>query len=114
MRYGKAKNGAKGSAVLPAKRPRLDNAPDNDIDGDGEEGDSLEEAIDDESIESDALLESANSLISFINSCRLPRDISKIEKKFEETIELRRKMVLKLDDYQQLFNLYLVFPNLVR
>lgn len=68
----------------------------------------------DEIVEDAAFVEMATDLISFFEKCKLPQHASKVKKKFEETIELRRKMMLSIDEYKPLLDLYLVLPDLVR
>lgn len=113
MRYGKRTKHAKENAVLP-KRTIIE----NDNDAENEFADDVEETSNDnndsdENIQIEAFSEVAEALISFIQTCVLPHDVNKIKKKFEETIEVRRKMMMKLDEYKQLFDLYLVCPSLV-
>lgn len=69
---------------------------------------------DNENLTDEAFIEAANELVKFFEQCKIPQDVPKIKKKFEETVELRKKMVSDLDQYKRLFELYLVHPELVR
>lgn len=104
--YGKRKQTETHRAVNSDKRARLQSNNDND---DEHETDNGEDQVTEEA----AFVRAANALISFIESCKVPQDLNKIKQKFEETIKLRCKMSMALDDYEQLFNLYLVCPSLV-
>lgn len=63
---------------------------------------------DDESFE-----ENAANLIEFIQKCTLPLDTTKVKRAFEETIVVRRTMMLNLDKYKPLLDLLLLSPDLV-
>lgn len=62
----------------------------------------------------ETLKANANVLILFFQTCTLPKDASKVKQKFEETIQLRKKMITSVDEYKQLFDLFLIMPDLVR
>lgn len=110
----------KGNAVLQNKRPRLENDVTTNANQsvseleNGARAEISDVEMRDAEVESAAFNEVANVLIAFLVKCKLPRDTSKVKKKFEETVELRKKMMLDIGTYKQLFDLYLVLPDLVR
>lgn len=62
--------------------------------------------------ENEVFVNLAADLILFLQKCTLPRDTTKIKRKFEETIELRQKMLMNCDQYKQLLDLILLSPDL--
>lgn len=85
-------------ARTDAKRPRLENHKENST----------------ESFDSVAFTAISSALVAFFTKCELPSQMSKLKEKFEETVELRQKMISDLDKFHQLRELYLLFPDLVR
>lgn len=63
--------------------------------------------------ENEAFDRLAADLICFFQKCTLPHDTTKVKRKFEETIELRQKMILNIDQYKPLWDLLLLSPDLV-
>lgn len=110
----------KRDAVLTNKRLRLDDIASNGVSSNGDQNnietqgtvDDIE--MGDAQVEDAAFGEVAKTLMSFLVKCKLPKDTSKVKKKFEETVELRKKMMSDFDTYKQLFDLFLVLPDLVR
>lgn len=91
IRYGKTKS--KLQSESDPKRIRHEN---------GSDGSETEQS------------ENETTLISFLQSCVLPEDLPRIKQKFEETVQLRRKMMIEIDKYEQLLDLYLASPELVK
>lgn len=91
LRYGKTKS--KLQSESDPKRIRHEN---------GSDGSETEQS------------ENETTLISFLQSCVLPEDLPRIKQKFEETVQLRRKMMIEIDKYEQLLDLYLASPELVK
>lgn len=100
--YSKRNKSLKDRDVLSEKRPRIE---ENDV--------GMQDA-DPHSEANGPKAEDANDLIAFLDRCKLPKDFSKLKKKFEKTVELRSQMILHLDEFKQLFNVYVTWPDLVR
>lgn len=112
MIYGKRTKSIKEREVLiPNKRPRMNGAIVETEDGFEH---SQHNESDNDNLQGEAFTEMANALIKFLEKCQVPQDVPNIKKKFEETVELRKQMMLDLDEYKRLFELYLICPQLVR
>lgn len=55
----------------------------------------------------------AAKIIEFVQNCTLPRDTIKIKRMFDETVGVRQSMMLNLDTYKPLFDLFMTSPDLV-
>lgn len=109
----------KGTAV---KAKRQKNGDENDpisdddaLNNDALNNDALNnDALDNDTADNDADNgDDEDAFLSFIRSCVMPEDLTKIKNKFEATIELRNNMILNIDQHQPLFDLYLLSPDLV-
>lgn len=116
--YGKRTKTVKDRAGPSNKQPRMDDANEDSENGNGSNEANVNDhenvICDNDNITNEAFIEAADELIKFFEQCKTPQDVPKIKKKFEETVDLRKKMVSDLDKYKRLFELYLVLPELVR
>lgn len=114
MRYGKRAKQIKDRVELIANKRTRMNETDSNGALEAENGNEAVQHSDSEHFDIDAFTELANALIKYLEKCKVPEHVPKIKKKFEETVELRKKMFLDLDEYKRLFELYLAWPQLVR
>lgn len=108
MRYTKRKQQKDASVKAKRQKNGEENDPSSDNDALNND-DPNTDALDNDADNGD----DEDTILSFIRSCVMPADLTKIKNKFEATIELRNNMILNIDQYQPLFDLYLVSPDLV-